>query len=89
MSYSRQMQILYRADAFLIGYLNTACSLLDGSLDEHDAGELIWVCCMRTCLLRKKISSCGVWGKGSLCLGDKHSMLHRYVFFISNGGGNL
>lgn len=30
MSYLRHLQILYRADAFLIGYLNTACSLLDG-----------------------------------------------------------
>lgn len=41
MSRSRQVQILYRADAFLIGYGNTACSLLllDGSLVDMMLGN--------------------------------------------------
>lgn len=38
MSYLRHLQILYRADAFLIGYLNAACSLLDGSLVDMMLG---------------------------------------------------
>lgn len=66
MSRLRRVQILFRADAFLIGYLNAACSLLllDESLVDVMLGNW-WVCCMRTCLLRKKISSCGVWGEVS------------------------
>lgn len=68
MSCSRQVQILYRADAFLIGYLNTACPLKPC---EHDAGELMGMLHAHVSAAQNLV----MW-----CLGDKH-MLHRCVFF--------
>lgn len=83
MSRSRQVQILYRADAFLIGYGNTACSLYCLMKPcGHDAGELTGghAACARVCCAKK--SRHVVFGGKSL--GDKHTcMLHRCVFFFN------
>lgn len=90
-SYSRHLQILYRADAFLIGYQNTACSLLDGmgSLVDMMLGgrELMGMLHAHVSAAQKNLV---MWclGEGKSLLGDKH-MLHRYVFFQYRTGAAM
>lgn len=75
MSCSRRMQILYRADAFLIGYGNKALLVRCYCLMKpcgHDAGELVGMLHAHVSAAQKNLV---MW-----CLGNKH-MLHRCVFF--------